>query len=103
MAVQFRSVISPLIEIVFTLVEALLGLRVILKFFGANPATPFVNWVYETSEPLLTPFSGMFPAPVIEGRFVLEFSTLFALIIYGLIAYLLIALIEYLASLSERS
>jgi hypothetical protein len=88
-----KTAILPLIDVIFGIVEVLLLLRVLLKFFGANPSAPFTNWIYATSTPLLTPFLGMFPSPVLEGRYILEFSTLFALIIYGLIAYLISELI----------
>ena len=92
---KFNLFIAPLIDSVFAVVELLLGFRVILKFFGANPHASFVEWVYKTSQPLLKPFEGMFPTPVIEGNFVIEFSTLFALIVYGTAAYLLTELIGY--------
>jgi hypothetical protein len=85
-----------LINVVFTVIEGLLGLRFLLKLFGANGATDFVRWIYETSQPLLTPFQGSFPSPAIERGFVIEFSTLFALIVYGLIAWLLAELLLYI-------
>ena len=92
---RIHALIITLIEAIFAIAEFFLGLRLLLKFFGANTRAPFVRWVYGTSEPLLEPFRGMFPAPVLEGRFVLEFSTLFALVVYALIAYFLIELIGH--------
>lgn len=80
-------------NVVLGFVEVLIGLRIILKLFDANAATPFVNWVYETTRPLLAPFAGIFPSPVLNGGFVIEFSAIFALIIYALIAYLIESLI----------
>ncbi|MBI3251335.1 MAG: hypothetical protein HYZ62_00315, partial [Candidatus Andersenbacteria bacterium] len=47
-----KSLTLSLIDAAFTIVELILGLRLILKFFGANPAAPFVNWLYATSTPL---------------------------------------------------
>lgn len=88
--------IAPLIEIVFGVVQFFLGLRLLLKFFGANPAVPFANWVYANSEPLLQPFWGIFPSPVLEGRFIVEFSTLFALMVYSIMAYFLLELLSYI-------
>lgn len=40
--------ISGFINFLFGLTEGLLGLRVILKLFGANAAAPFVNWIYNS-------------------------------------------------------
>jgi hypothetical protein len=79
-----------LINLISGVVETLLSLRLILKLFGANPQAAFVTWVYETSAPLLKPFENMFPSPRIEGLFILEFNTLFALGVYAIIAYFLI-------------
>lgn len=85
--------IAYFINFVTGIIETLLGLRVVLKFLGANPATPFVNWVYETTLPLIAPFAGMFPAPIVEGQFIIEFSTIFAIIIYALISYFLVEIL----------
>lgn len=90
------------INLVKSLVETILALRVILKLFGARAGVPFVNWVYKTSAPLLYPFEGMFPSPELEGGFVIEFSALFALIIYSFAGYFLIQSIKKLMSDQEE-
>lgn len=87
--------ILSLLNIIFGFIEILLGLRLVLRFFGANQVAPFVRWVYETSDPLIFPFRGMFPSPTLEGGYVLEINTLIALLMYALIGYLLIQLIEF--------
>ncbi|MEX0930174.1 MAG: YggT family protein [Candidatus Paceibacterota bacterium] len=92
-----RIVLIRLISIVVSLVEIFLGLRLILKLLGANPNAGFVSWVYNTSEPLLVPFRGMFPAPAVEAGFILEFSTLFAILIYALVGWLLMELVDFIA------
>ena len=73
---------------VFSVMELLIGIRVFLKLFGGSTTAPFVAWIYETTEPLLAPFAGIFPNPQISGGFILEFSALFALIVYALVGYL---------------
>ena len=90
--------VTGLVNLVVSVAEALLGLRIILKLLAANPAAPFVQWVYETSEPLITPFRGMFPSPVTETGSVFEFSSLFALMIYALLGYLLVELVALVES-----
>ncbi|TLS38890.1 YggT family protein [Pseudalkalibacillus caeni] len=89
-----RSFIIPLINTIVGIVEAIIGIRIILKLFGANPNAPFVQWLYATSGPLLAPFQGIFPSPELDGRFVIEFSALFALIIYSIIGSLLIKVVH---------
>lgn len=85
------SAIASIIEVVFGIIQVFLGLRFILKFFGANMAVPLVQWIYNVAGALLAPFYGIFPTVVLGDRFVLEFTTLFAMIVYGLIRWVLIA------------
>ncbi len=81
--------INYLINIIIGIAQFFLGIRVILKLFGASSTAPFVQWVYNTSQSLLYPFEGIFPTTTLDGRFIIEFSALFALIIYTLIGYFL--------------
>lgn len=96
------NILSPLINIVFGIAEFFLGFRFLLRLFSANPGAPFVEFIYQTSQPLLYPFRGIFPTPVVEGGFVLELTTLFAIITYATIAYLLIALLNVTAAAAEE-
>jgi uncharacterized protein YggT (Ycf19 family) len=89
-----RYILTRVIYAAFGLAELILGLRFILKLFGANAGNDFVNWVYETSSAVLDPFRGIFPTQVFKSAFVIEFSTLFAIIIYSLIAMLLVFVVE---------
>ncbi|HEX7017305.1 MAG TPA: YggT family protein [Patescibacteria group bacterium] len=91
-----------LINVVFSLIELLIAVRIILRLFGANPAAGFVQWIYATTEPLLRPFIGMFPSPVLEGGFVIEFSAVFALIVYAFVGYLLSEIVAELSYQSRR-
>jgi uncharacterized protein YggT (Ycf19 family) len=88
-----RSIIIYLVNAIIGIAQTIIGLRILLKLFGASSNAPFVRWLYETSEPLLNPFVGMFPSPVLDGNFVIEFSALFALIIYTLVGYFLTQLV----------
>lgn len=83
------SIISALSDIFFAFVETVIGLRIILKFLDASTSAQFVMWVYQTSKPLLAPFEGMFPSPITNGRFMLEISSLFALLAYGFLGYII--------------
>lgn len=88
-----RYVAVNLLNFFTAVVESFLGLRFLLKLFGANDTNGFVSWVYEMSDVLLEPFRGIFPAKVFENQYVLEFSTLFAMLMYAIIALLLMWLI----------
>ncbi|MDC3417545.1 YggT family protein [Aquibacillus salsiterrae] len=89
-----RQIITHMIDVVIGIAQFIIGLRIILKLFGANQSTPFVQWIYQTSSPLLYPFEGIFPTANLEGTFVIEFSALFAMIIYTIVGYVLINLVS---------
>lgn len=88
-----RSVAVNLLNFFTAVVESVLGLRFLLKLFGANDNNGFVDWVYEMSGALLEPFRGIFPSKVFENQYVFEFSTLFAMLMYAIGALLLMWLI----------
>ncbi|MDB5179969.1 MAG: hypothetical protein JWN12_601 [Candidatus Saccharibacteria bacterium] len=92
-----RYILTKLIYGAFGLAELFLGLRFILKLFGANAGNDFVNWIYQTSGAILDPFRTIFPTEVFKSSFVIEFSTLFAIIIYGLIALLLVYIVDLIS------
>jgi uncharacterized protein YggT (Ycf19 family) len=90
------QVLVSLISGIVNVVEFFLSLRIILKLFGASVGAPFVRWVYETTAPLLAPFTGMFPSPELSGGFEIEFSALFALMVYAFTGYLIVEVLENL-------
>lgn len=100
--IAFPSILVILTQLITSLVEGLLGLRIALKLLGASTSAPFVNWVYETTQPLLAPFQGMFPSPQVTGGFVIEFSSLFAVMVYAFIGYFLAELVDTLVYYSDR-
>lgn len=97
---SFGLILSYLIKVVFAIVEFLIGLRVLLLLFGANPANGFVAWVYDNSQPLVAPFQGIFPT-VSQGRFIVDFSALFAMVVYAFVVWLVNELIDYLTYQSD--
>jgi len=61
-----------------------------------------VRWLYETTQPLLEPFAGIFPSPSISGGFVIEFTAIFAIMIYAFIGYLATAALEAVVFYGKR-
>ena len=64
----------------------LVGLRFLLELFAANPAAPFVQFVYRLSAGLMAPFYAVFPTQRIQGS-VFDWSALLAMVVYGLVAW----------------
>lgn len=77
------------------IVEALIGLRFLLRLLGANPASQFVQWIYDWSTPFVRPFAGIFgqnatvtgPGAVTSSVF--DWTALIAFIVVGLIVGIL--------------
>jgi uncharacterized protein YggT (Ycf19 family) len=89
-------ILAGFINFFTALVALFLGMRVLLRLFGANPEAPFVQWVYASTGPLLQPFRGIFPTETIARDYVIDFTTLFALMVYGLFGMALLSLVLYL-------
>jgi uncharacterized protein YggT (Ycf19 family) len=89
--IQLTRLLKSILNIILSIIGTFLGLRIILKLFGANDSAEFVNWIYETTIPLIQPFENIFRTVRIDGRFVIEFSTLFAILVYGLIGSVIFA------------
>ncbi len=87
---------KDVLAFVISLLEFLLMARFILKLLGASTASEAVAWVYQTSEPLLKPFTLAFPAATAQKAGVLEYNTLFALFVYAFIGYAAEALLTIL-------
>jgi uncharacterized protein YggT (Ycf19 family) len=94
--------LQVLTAFIFTFIEVLLSLRIILKFLGANTVAPFVTWVYDTSQPLLAPFEGMFPTIQLEGPYTIEIATLFALVVYAFVGFFAEELLRSVENLSAK-
>jgi uncharacterized protein YggT (Ycf19 family) len=71
---------------VLIIAEVLLVMTFFLQLFNASESASFTQWVYRSSARVLAPFRGIFPT--IEGQHgsVLDFSVLFAMLIYGMLA-----------------
>jgi hypothetical protein len=74
-------------------IEVLLGFRIFLKMLAANPYSGFTNLIYSVTDPLALPFYGVFGVTVSEGS-VLEWSTIVAGIVYLLISYGIVQLMQ---------
>ncbi len=66
--------------------EIILLLRFIFRLLGANEYNSFIPFLYNLSYPFVVAFHGIFDARTI-GNGVLEFSTLIAMLVYGLITW----------------
>jgi uncharacterized protein YggT (Ycf19 family) len=67
-----------------------------LQLFNASTSAPFVQWIYRSARVVLAPFRGIFPQLETETGSVFNVSILFAILMYGLFAMGIHALISWL-------
>jgi len=82
---------------VLGVLEVLFAFRLVFKLLGANPQSPFVSFIYSVSQAFLAPFSGIFRTATtkgIEAQSILEPATIIAMIVYAIIAWGIVKLIE---------
>lgn len=87
----FRS--WQVIWYILAVVLVVIGFRVALRAIGANPFSGFVSLIYSISDPLTIPFRGIIPSSTF-GNSVIEWSSIIAALVYVLIAWGLVSLIN---------
>ncbi len=96
-AYEKKKVIFRTYQIVWYIlgvIEVLLTFRVLLKILGANSNSIFVSLIYILSDPFAIPFRGIFGVTMAPNGAYFEWSTLVAMIVYLLVAYGLVHLIQ---------
>jgi hypothetical protein len=86
------SRVANLIWLFVMVVEALIGLRIVLKLLAANPDNPIANLVYSITDLFLWPFWGLTVTPSVEGM-VLEIPAIIAMFVYALLGWVLVKLV----------
>jgi len=83
---------TQLVWLLFGILIALIALRIGLKLIGANPVSPIVALIYGFTGLFLFPFTGLIDSPT-SGNMVLELSSVFAMLVYGLIAWAIVKIV----------
>lgn len=77
--------VSQVVDYLFGLVYALLGLRLLLALIAARPGADFTRGTRVITAPLLAPFRGILPDLTTADGYTLALPVLFALLIYGVL------------------
>jgi YggT family protein len=94
-AAEQRIVVAKVTQVLWLLfgfLEALIGIRIVLRLIGANPVAFFSQIIYAITDVFLWPFAGLTPNPGV-GPYVLEVTSIIGMIVYALIAWGLTRLI----------
>ena len=84
-------------SLVYTLVgllEGLLAIRFIFALLGANANNGFANFIYNVTQPFVSPFQGLFNYDFQAGISRFEIETVVAMIVYALVGWLFISLMQ---------
>jgi YggT family protein len=76
---------SQVVDYLFWVVYAALGLRFLLELLGANNQAAFAQFVNGISAPFYAPFRGLVPSPTLEGGYTLLLPALVAVLAYALL------------------
>jgi uncharacterized protein YggT (Ycf19 family) len=82
------GLVSGLVGFVFGAIAALVAFRFVFRLLDANADNSIVSWVYNTSEPLVSPFFGIFNNDINVLNGIFEFETLLALAVYAVVGFL---------------
>ncbi len=80
-------------------IEIVLAFRIFLRMSGAYPSG-FVNLIYFLSAPLAVPFRGILK--ITDEGTVIEWSTFVAMLVYLLIAYGLVNLLQFIKPVTPQ-
>ncbi|CAN5642665.1 hypothetical protein BH23PAT2_BH23PAT2_09580 [soil metagenome] len=92
-----RSVAENVIWYIVGTISVLLAFRFVLKLFGANPASGFVDLIYSITGVLTAPFDNIFGVAQTttgEVNSVFEPSILVAAVVYALIGWGIVKMIN---------
>lgn len=87
-----NSAVARIVNIVYLLfgaLELLLAVRVILFLIGANMDNSFASFIDDMSSPFVALFASLLENPTLGTAGVLEVTTLIAMLVYAIVAWLL--------------
>jgi uncharacterized protein YggT (Ycf19 family) len=93
---RFAKVIVWLVYAFFVAATIILLFAFFLLLFNASTDASFTQWVYRSANRVLEPFRGIFPTVTNGNGSVIDFAVLFAIIMYGILALLVHALVSWL-------
>ena len=81
--------------------EVLLAFRIVLKALAANQGSGFTSFIYSLTGPLALPFRGILGESM-SGNSLIEWSSIFAVVVYLIIAWGLVYLLDIVNPVSQE-
>jgi len=103
---QKSNNVQRITYVIFSLIEILLAMRLVFKLLGANSENAFVKGIYNITHPLVKIFEGIFARSTLSGSesiSVFEPATLIAMVVIGIIAWILMMLVPQSSNSSKKT
>ncbi|MEK7555629.1 MAG: hypothetical protein AAB516_02315 [Patescibacteria group bacterium] len=97
-----RHFFYSLIKYIIALLEFLLGIRLVLKFLGASERAMVVDWLYQATDVIISPFNFIFSNIYIKQGFI-DIVAISAMIGYFVLALLILQFINILFNKQQSS
>ena len=94
--IRFAKILVWIVYAYFIAAVIILILTFFLELFNASTDAAFTQWVYRTADSVLAPFAGIFPSVEAENGSIVDFAVVFAIIMYGIFAMVVHALVNWL-------
>jgi YggT family protein len=96
------SRVNQLIWLLTSILVIFIALRFVLMMIAASTGSTFVDFIYNITNIFVSPFSGIVRAtPLANGGFV-DFGSLFAIVVYALLAWIVTTLLRILFTSTSR-
>jgi len=93
--------VNQVIWYVLGVIEVLLAFRIVLKALAANQSSGFTNFIYAITGPFALPFRGII-GDTISGSSFIEWSSVFAVVVYLVIAGGLVYLLDLINPVTQE-
>jgi hypothetical protein len=90
---QLYQILKGVVLFIFGLLDLILIIRILLKLIGASTISTFVNFWYNLSNSVFSPFKGTVK-DLSSGNIVIELNSILAILIWAVFAIFLIRIIE---------
>lgn len=90
-----RKFIYNAVQWLARVVGGLLAIRLVLRFFSANPVAPAVAWLYDLTNWMLQPVDFIFPN-IIVGPGVFDVVAITGIIFYAIIFSIILRILQSL-------
>ena len=93
----WMRVFNMMVGFILLLIETALAFRLAFKLAGANAGNGFVTFIYDVSNPFISPFKGIVNHST-SGKAVFEPETVIAMAVWAVVAILLVVLVNIVTS-----